>query len=148
MYPRFGHGSVRHHVEIVFVGIEEKLGAVTRAGLVCQWNVGVVFEPGLRRLDENFVEVAAPCAQEGEGEIFVRNGRGNRGYGVPESQGWFCCYRMFSLKRGVDVKSTEFLIDRVMFCLDALVGGTYELDTSGTFTVEASLDVACEHRLN
>ena len=47
--PRFGHGSVRHHVEIVFVGIEEKLGAVTRAGAsqVCQWNVGVVFEPGL-----------------------------------------------------------------------------------------------------
>ena len=77
LYPRFGHGSVRHHVEIVFVGIEEKLGAVTRAGLVCQWNVGVVLEPGRRRLNENFVEVAAACAEKGEGEIFVRNSRGN-----------------------------------------------------------------------
>ena len=151
LHPRFGHSYVRHHVQIVFLGIEEKLGAVTSAilgAIVCQWDAVGVFEPGLLRLNENFVKVAGSCAKEGEGEVFVRDGRGDRGDGVPESQGWFCCYRMFSLKRAVDVQSTEFLVDRIMFCLDALASGAYELNTSGTFTVEASLDVSCEHRLN
>ena len=112
LHPHFRHSSVRHHVQIFFLGIEKKLGTVTGAiigAMGCQWDVRVVFEPRLLRLNQNFVKVATACPEEGECEVFVRNCRRDRGYRFPypECHGWFCCYRKFSFKRAVYVKSTE-----------------------------------------
>ena len=54
----------------MFLGVQEKLGGVTGAiirAMGCQSEVGVVFESRLLRFNENFLKVAASCAQEGEG---------------------------------------------------------------------------------